>query len=244
MPYRILQDSTLYTSRPEADRHAVGTILPDSEVPDFIRQKIAANDPHYRRLIEPLTEAEAFEHRARDTALEGHHEVGGRWIAPPWPDYVGLHTDEVIGRMRESDEETVAQIKLYERGGLARPEILNFELGSGKAPDPHATSAKDLRWSFANPNDAAHIVELETRVSDLENSVQRLLDALDRKLAPSWEEEQSAAADGGSRPRGGFPEGFPEGFPQESGRLRSPMTSPLGDHSDDGPPTGDTGRAA
>jgi hypothetical protein len=170
MPYRVLKETA--TSASGWILHPAGTVLSDGEVDPYVREKIAAQDPHYLSLFKPLSGEEATEHRTKETTQEGWHLVHGQWIAPPWPDYVGLHQEDVIARLRKSSEDEIAQTKTYERGGAARPAIVGFERDSAEtSPESQgaSTSPQALRWAASNPGDAQHVAELESRLAALEH---------------------------------------------------------------------------
>jgi len=172
MPYRILKDITFGTERhPEAELHKAGSVISDCQLSDYVAKRIAEDDPHYLTLFAPLTDEEALEHRATETALEGEHLVDGRWVSPPFPDYVGLAPEEIVDRMRKADPEKVEQTKTYERGGQGRTAIVGFQRGSAETSAESqgaSTSPKALRWAASNPGDAQHAAELEDRLTSLE----------------------------------------------------------------------------
>lgn len=182
MTFRVLRDTSA-RSGAEALVYTAGTVVSDEELDPLLREKLVAGDPHCRALFEPLSEEEAHEHRARLTAVEGARPVDGQWISPPWADYVGLHQVEILKRLRESPQEKTEQVKRYERGGLKRHAIVNFEPSAEALPDGHGrTPAQALRWAEANPGNAEHIAQLERRIVDLEGIVSK-----DHAGAPSTE---------------------------------------------------------
>jgi hypothetical protein len=127
VPFLILKDVSCTNVNGDSVLHQQGTVVSDWEVSDKIKAKIKDGSLHYRTLFEPLTEKEALDHRAKETAVEGDRMVDGQWVSPPWPDYVGLHPEEIVDRLKKSaDRDEVAQVRLYERGGLSRAGILDY----------------------------------------------------------------------------------------------------------------------
>lgn len=135
MPYLALKEVTVTNVNDESAIHLPGTVLSDWEVNDFVKGKIAEGSVHYRSLYEPLTNAEALHHRAKATAVEGDHWVDGQFVSPPWDDYVGLHPEEIIERLKAATSRDVcAQVKLYERGGLNRQVIIDYVAPAERPP--------------------------------------------------------------------------------------------------------------
>lgn len=127
MPYRILKDVSCRDVNDDPQLHKAGTVVSDWEISKFVKDLVNQGTPHYRSIFEPLTEKQALDHRAKETSLEGDRLVDGHHVSAPWEDYVGLHPTEVIQRMHDSnDRNVVAQVRLYERGGLARTSILEY----------------------------------------------------------------------------------------------------------------------
>lgn len=127
MPFLLLKDVSVRDVNGEGRLHKQGAVVSDWEVEDRVKAKIKEGSLHFRTLFEPLTEEQALAHRSKETVLEGDHLVDGQWISPPWPDYVGLHPEEVVERMRRSQNTNeVEQVRLYERGGQGRRLILDY----------------------------------------------------------------------------------------------------------------------
>lgn len=127
MPFRVLKDTSVRDVNNDGGLHPAGTILSDWEVEPFVKGKIEEGSLHYRSLFEPLTDKEAFDARAKETVLEGDRSLAGVAISPPFKDYVGLHPEEIIQRMKdETDRIKVQQVRDYEKAGLARSPILDY----------------------------------------------------------------------------------------------------------------------
>lgn len=127
MPYLILKTVTAKNVNEESFTHQPGTVVSDWEVSQFIRDKIKEGSVWYRSHFEPLTQEEAQHHRVKATATEGARFLDGQEIPPPWSDYIGLHPEEIIGRMKDStNQNEVTQIKAYERAGMNRSMIMDF----------------------------------------------------------------------------------------------------------------------
>ena len=144
-------------------------MLSDHEVDLAVQAKVHAGDARYVGLLRQLTDKEAFDLRARKTAREGDRLVGGRWISPPWPDYVDLRADEIVDRMRKADAKTIEQVRLYELGAKeSRDVIVNFAPRHDDPPDYATMPPSELRWAGADPGDVEYVNELERRIALLE----------------------------------------------------------------------------
>jgi hypothetical protein len=176
--YRVLQEVSLRSGKNrDVVMHPIGAVLSDWEVDDYVRSKIAEGDDHYLSLFEPLTDKEALYDRTEKTSREGSRLVDGQWIYPPWPDYVGLSPEELIGRMKDSTDEQNTQTVQYERGGQGRTAIVGFQRGSAEKSSESqgaSTAPQALRWAASNPGDAQHAAELEDRLTSLERVVSEL----------------------------------------------------------------------
>lgn len=191
MPYLTLKDVALpaehpatrddfVDSRTDHVYHTAGTVLSEHEVPPFIREKVAADDPHYLGLLRPIDDDEAFARRAVTTAAEGEHAIHAhRSVSPPWPDFADLRTDEILARMRDADAQMIAHVKAYEQ---ARPVTRDQIVGFGQSDDPPAlnetpdrTPPAALRWAGADLRDIKEAAALEDRVSTLESERQRFV---------------------------------------------------------------------
>lgn len=127
MPYLILKTVTVANINERSHTHKPGTVVSDWEVSDFVKEKIKEGSVWYRGHFEPLTQDEAQHHRVKATVAEGPRVVEGQIVAPPWDDYVGLHPEEVIQRMKSStSQDEVTRVKLYERAGMNRDPIMDF----------------------------------------------------------------------------------------------------------------------
>jgi hypothetical protein len=128
MAYLLKKHTTVRNVNNDHFVHQEGTVLSDWEVHDFIRDKIKEGSDWYRERFEPLTVSEAYSYRVKATELAGVRTLEGAEVKPPWPDYVGLHPQEIIDRLRDADVSTVRQAKDYERaeGGMSRADIVDF----------------------------------------------------------------------------------------------------------------------
>jgi hypothetical protein len=127
MPYLILKTVTAKNMNDDSFTHNVGSVVSDWELSEFIKEQIGKGTAHYRAAFEPLTEEEATHHRVKATAAEGARNQGGLVVEPPWPDYVGLHPEEIIARMRaSSNKDEIDRVKNYERAGMNRTSITDF----------------------------------------------------------------------------------------------------------------------
>lgn len=134
MPYLTKQTVTVRNVNGDTFVHEAGTVLSDWEVSDFIRSKIAEGSAWYRERFDPLLEREAHQLRVKSTAEQGAREVDGQIVPPPFDDYVGLHPAEIIQRMSSATLEKVRQVRLFERGGMNRNQILNYVSPAEREP--------------------------------------------------------------------------------------------------------------
>jgi hypothetical protein len=133
--YLTLREITLRNTQGDSHLHLKSVVLSPWEVSDIVKQRVAEGAHTYLAKLEPLTKREVAERRETATTLEGARLVDGQHIAPPWPDYVGLHPEEIIQRMRDSaDRGLIERARLYERGGLAREPILEYTPPAERAP--------------------------------------------------------------------------------------------------------------
>lgn len=127
--YRVLGEITVPNINGESAVHHPGTVLSPWEVSDFLKDKIEEGSARYRARFEPMTETEVKDHREQATAREGDRMIDGQRVSPPWPDYVGLHPEEILSRLQKTDDRyLVEQVKRYESapGGMKRGIILDF----------------------------------------------------------------------------------------------------------------------
>jgi hypothetical protein len=127
MPFLILKTVTAQNSNGDTFTHQTGSVVSDWELSDFIKEQIGKGTAHYRAAFEPLTDEEARHYRTKATAAEGSRYQNGQEIEPPWPDYVGLHPEEIISRMRDaSNKGDIDRVKNYERAGMNRTLITDY----------------------------------------------------------------------------------------------------------------------
>lgn len=134
MPYRVRKTVSAKNVNGDTFVHPEGTVLSDWELSDFIRGKIEQGDDWYRQLFEPLLEREAHAFRVQATTAEGVREIEGQIVSAPFDDYVGLHPSEIMQRMQTATLEKIRQVKLFERGGMNRSEIVYYVAPAEKAP--------------------------------------------------------------------------------------------------------------
>jgi hypothetical protein len=150
------------------ESYAAGEVLPAHDVPPVVQQHLERGEARYASLLTLLTDEQAFALRARKTAEQGARKVDGWWISPPWADWAGLRTPEILARLREADPEKIAQAAQYERGAeQPRTRIVTFG-SQDPAPNVNGVHPSELRFAALNPNDAEGIAELETRIAELE----------------------------------------------------------------------------
>lgn len=129
MPFLTLMTITARNANGESITHPPQTVLSDWELEEYARQRILQGSDWYRARFEPLTDREAQEHRVRATLQEVPHIDEGGQVAPPWPDYVGLHPSEIIVRMKNTSPEEARAARRYEGardGGMKREPIIAF----------------------------------------------------------------------------------------------------------------------
>ena len=127
MPYLTKDVVTVQNTDGETLTHNPGIVLSDWEVSDYIRGKIAEGSEHYRKLFETLTDSEAFAHRVKATRQVGAvTDEKGDLVEPPFEDYVGLHPQEVVKRMRDLSRDKVAQVRAYEKALLNRVDVMEY----------------------------------------------------------------------------------------------------------------------
>lgn len=125
--YRALREVTVPSMNGENVVHLRGAVLSPLEVSEFLKDKIDEGSARYRARFEPMSEHEVQDHREQATAREGDRILDGQRVSPPWPDYVGLHPEEVLERLQKTEDRyLVEQVKKYESVGLARGVILDF----------------------------------------------------------------------------------------------------------------------
>lgn len=135
MSYLVKQYVTARDEAEETHNHATGSVVSDFELNQHIKDQIEKGVTWYTQRFEPLTEKEARAYRVKATSVEGKRLVpGGQVIDPPFDDYVGLHPDEVIGRMEDMRADEVERLRLYERAGMNRESIIEFTAPSEKEP--------------------------------------------------------------------------------------------------------------
>jgi hypothetical protein len=134
--YLVLKEITLRDGNGDPSLHLAGTVLSAWEVESYVQKRVAEGSHRYRSLLEPLTPREVDDHRTRATSLEGDRLVNGQHISPPWPDYVGLHPEEIIQRMHASyDRGLIERVRLYEQGSKSpRASVLEYTAPAERAP--------------------------------------------------------------------------------------------------------------
>jgi hypothetical protein len=126
MPFLTLDTVTAQSGGGENIVHPAGTVLSDWELSAFAIGEIRRGVAWYRERFEELTEGEAHAYRVKATMAEQPHMLNGVAVPPPFDDYVGLHPDEIISRLRVNSLATAEQARRYELGGMKREQISGF----------------------------------------------------------------------------------------------------------------------
>lgn len=126
--YLILKDVTVNNDDGESFTHSAGSVVSLFEVKKEVRERIESGEyAHYRSLFEPLTEDEAEHHRTKATVSVGALSYNGVAVEPPFPDYVGLHPETVLARMKATtDQRKIEAIRNYERAYMNRRVIVEY----------------------------------------------------------------------------------------------------------------------
>lgn len=126
--FLVLKTVTAQSANGDSYTHQPGSVLSDWEVNEYIREQINDGSAHYRAHFEPLTDEEAKHHRVKATATAAKRfGRDGQQLQAPWDDYVGLHPEEILARLRKSSSlDEVAHVKNYERAGFNRSVITGF----------------------------------------------------------------------------------------------------------------------
>lgn len=133
--YLVKIQTTAQDSAGEVNNYLPGAVLSDWELSDHIKKSIAGGHLHYTKIFEPLTDREAKNYRVKATALEGKRTApNGQVVDPPFDDYIGLHPQDIIERMKKLKADEVEIIRQYERGGLNRDTIIDFVAPSEREP--------------------------------------------------------------------------------------------------------------
>jgi len=125
MSYLVLREVTANNVNGETSVHFKGDVVSEHDLSDTIRAGIDSGQGWFRQSFEPLTKQDARKHRIKATSLEGPRMDGAVIVDAPWEDYVGLHPTEIMSRLADAPVALVEKVRAYERGGLARPEILD-----------------------------------------------------------------------------------------------------------------------
>lgn len=134
MPYLVKKAVTAMNVNGDTFVHSEGTVLSDWELSDNIRAGIAAGSSWFRDLYEPLLDREAHHYRVEATKNEGSRDIEEQTIQPPFDDYIGLHPAEIIDRMKNVTLDKARQIKLYEKAGMNRQQIVAHVAPSEREP--------------------------------------------------------------------------------------------------------------
>lgn len=133
--YLTLKEVTLRNVNDEGTLHRRGVVLSPWEVNEYVKMRVAEGSYRYRAMLEPLTNKEVSEQRGKATALEGDRLVDGEMVSAPWNDYVGLHPEEIMDRLRKtSDRALIDRVRQYERAGLKRQVILDYTPPAEREP--------------------------------------------------------------------------------------------------------------
>lgn len=135
--YLVLKEAIVRNVNGDGHLHHKDTVLSAHEVEPYVKQKVAEGSHRYTMLLEPLTAEEVAKRRETATRLQGDVMVDGQRVSPPFPDYVGLHPEEILQRMHDCDDLLlIQQVRLYERGSLARTPILEYTAPAEREPWP------------------------------------------------------------------------------------------------------------
>lgn len=127
MPYLVLKTVTAQNVNGDTFTHEPNTVISEWELSDIIRAKIADGQARYRTHFEPLTADEALHYRVKATIADPPRFNGGERLEAPWEDYVGLHPEEIISRMKASSSTSeVEAVKAFERAGMNRSMIVDY----------------------------------------------------------------------------------------------------------------------
>lgn len=135
MPFLVRKQTTATNMAGDSNVYFPGEVISDHEISDVIKEKIRAGISWYTQTYEPLTDTEARSFRTKATTAEGARVApNGQKVDPPFPDYVGLHPDDVLKKMEKLPFAEVENVRQYERAGLNRPTIIEFVAPSEREP--------------------------------------------------------------------------------------------------------------
>jgi|ERR1700722_109857 len=156
--YLCKKQVTLTNADNDSFTHYAGDVLSDWELTDHIKQKIKEGVTWYIDKFEVLTDKEAELYRKKATAAEGKRQApGGQIVDPPWDDYIGLHPNEIIKRMKDLSFDDVEKVRQYERAGMNRPSIIEYVAPSEREPWHEYDS-----WSVRDILDKLDILDPQT----------------------------------------------------------------------------------
>lgn len=133
--YLVHQDVTAQDVNGDSNNHLKGAILSDWELSDHIKSQIRNGSPWFVSIFEPLTDTEARIHRERATSKAGPRVAkDGEVIEPPFPDYIGLHPNDIVARMRDMTAIDAGKVRKFEEAGARREIIVNYIAPSEREP--------------------------------------------------------------------------------------------------------------
>lgn len=133
--YLVKKHTTISNEDNEGAFYYKGDVLSDRELPKHVKDKIDKGEHWYTNIYEPLSDKEAELYRKKATIAEGKRQApDGQPVDPPWDDYIGLHPNDVIDRMKNLSFDDVEKVRQYERAGQNRSIIIDYVAPSEREP--------------------------------------------------------------------------------------------------------------
>lgn len=135
MPFLVRKQTTAVNMAGDSNVYFPGEVISDHEISGYIKEKVRSGIAWYTQTYESLTDTEARSFRTKATTAEGARVApNGQKVDPPFPDFVGLHPDDVTKKMEKLPFNEVENVRQYERAGLNRPSIIEFVAPSEREP--------------------------------------------------------------------------------------------------------------